>query len=116
MELNMSTDITPVADVNVEGTEPEQAVKSDLTPYSAFKVTNIALVRAGIDDVKVTPQAMYSRAAKGIITSYRDSDDKVWFDGEAFAAWLAKFVAGYVNGGTSAARTDFEALADEYLV
>jgi hypothetical protein len=119
MEAIMATEITvdtaTNGDVTVEGTEAP-VVRPDVTPYGAFKVTNIALVRAGIEDVKVTPQSMYSRAAKDVIASYRDADDKVWFEAEAFHAWLTKFVASYVNGGTSATRIDYDALADEYAL
>ena len=117
MATEITVDMDAKGDMTVEGTEVvEPTRKGDITPYGAHKVTNIALKRAGVEDVKVTPQAMYSRAAKGIIASYRDDDDKVWYDGEAFAAWLTKFVAGYVNGGTSATRIDYDALADEYMV
>ena len=98
----------------VQGTETVAAAKADLTPYGASKVVNVMLVRAGVEGVKVSSQVMYSRAAKGIVASYRDSDGKWWMKGDAFAKWAKRYVDGYVNGTVGSAKTDWDAVADAY--
>jgi hypothetical protein len=87
---------------------------SDVTPYGASKIVNVLLVRAGVEGVKVSSQVMYSRAAKGIVESYRDEDGKWWMKGDAFAKWAKRYVDGYVNGTQSRSVTDWDAVADAY--
>lgn len=87
----------------------------DLTPYAASVVVTALLARAGVD-VKVSSQAMYSRAMKNVIESYRvnGSSGKWMLKGDAFAKWAKRYVDSYVNGTVSSAKTDYEALADQY--
>lgn len=95
----------------------------DLTPYAAMKVLNVLLKRAGLD-FKVSSQAMYSRAIKGTIRSYRLLEDGTrdetrengtWmFEGNSFAQWAKQYVSSYVNGTTMNRKADYESLADKY--
>lgn len=99
---------------------------ADLTPYAASQIVTAMLKKAGVQvpdvktggmkDLVVSSQAMYSRAIKGIIASYRlGGDDGTWmFDGAAFAKWAKQYVDGYVNGTARQTRTDYAKLADEY--
>jgi hypothetical protein len=105
-------------DSTQQGTDETATVERtlpDLTPYAASKVVNTMLARAGVA-VKVTSQAMYSRASKGVVESYRDADGKWFVKGESFARWAKRYVDGYVNGTATQTRVDYDALADLYAV
>lgn len=87
-----------------------------LTPYEAAKVANIVLqAKLGEDNFKeVTPQSMYTKAKNGTIESNyetRDEGEKVFFDGDAFKAWLDK----RVEGTNVSERKDYAKLAEQYL-
>jgi len=89
---------------------------ADLTPFAAHHVVNIMLRNAGIDDVEVRPQMLYSYAKKGVIASNydtREDGEKVYFDGDAFKAWLDRYVAR-VKNGEGASRIDYDKLAEQY--
>ena len=86
----------------------------DITPYAAAKVTNIALKANGLDK-EIKPQMMYTYAKKNVITVVEhEGDEKVYFDGDAFKAWLDKYIVRVQNGDV-AERTDYEALANQYV-
>jgi len=88
-----------------------EATFSPLTPYAAFKVTNIVLESKGIDRT-VTPQMMYSYAKNDrIATITIPGDKRVYFEGGAFKAWLD----AYVDGGAPGSKVNFETLAEQYL-
>jgi hypothetical protein len=83
-----------------------------ITPYAAHKIVNIVLASKGQDKV-VTPQMMYSYAKnKRIATTEVPGSKKVYFDGNAFKAWLDAYVSGQnVAGG----KVNFENLASQYM-
>lgn len=100
----------------VESTDAKvERTFADLTPYAASKVVTAMLAKAGVD-VKVSSQAMYSRASKGVVESYRLADGKWMVKGADFARWAKRYVDGYVNGTASQAKVDYEALAEQYEV
>lgn len=84
----------------------------NLTPYAAAKVTNIVLKAEGLEN-KVTPQMLYTYAKKGTIATV-DGATKVTFDGNAFKAWLDKYVEG-VKSGTAGSKVDYDALATQFM-
>jgi hypothetical protein len=96
---------------------------SDLSPYAASKVIEHVLAKHEISE-KQTPQWLYGYAKRGVIAATCDqgsSDHRahakcthVMFDGDAFAAWLQRYVAGRVSGSSVRGKTDFAALAAEY--
>ena len=85
---------------------------SDLTPYAAFKVTNLVLAAEGLDKV-ITPQMLYSYAQKELIATVPGSKP-ILFQGEAFKEWLDKYVSRVRNGDANA-RVDYEALAEQFM-
>jgi hypothetical protein len=85
---------------------------SDLTPYAAFKVTNLVLAAEGLDKV-ITPQMLYSYAQKELIATVPGSKP-ILFEGEAFKEWLDKYVSRVRNGDANA-RVDYEALAEQFM-
>ena len=88
---------------------------SNITPFAAAKVASIVLAQEGID-AEVKPQMMYSYAKKGLIASNyteRVDGEKVLFDGNAFKAWLDRYVEQARNGNVSS-RVDYELLAQEF--
>ena len=86
----------------------------DITPYAAAKVTNIALKANGLDK-EIKLQMMYTYAKKNVITVVEhEGDEKVYFDGDAFKAWLDSYIVK-VQNGESAARTDYAELASQYI-
>jgi hypothetical protein len=90
---------------------------ANLTPFAAHHVVNIRLRAAGIEDVQVRPQMMYTYAKKGIIASNYDTraeGEKVYFDGDEFKAWLDRYVQK-VKSGSSGARVDYDKLAEQYM-
>lgn len=97
--------------------QDEGRTYADLTPYAASKVVTAMLAKAGVD-VKVSSQAMYSRAAKQVVKAYRGpgstGSQTWWIDGADFARWAKRYVDGYVNGTATRVSTDYEALADQY--
>ena len=86
---------------------------SPLTPYAASQVTNRLLAAAG-SDREIAPQMLYGYAKRNVIATTDGPDDKVYFDGDAFAVWVAAYVKAVISGQTGKARTDYDALAAEY--
>jgi hypothetical protein len=90
---------------------------ANITPFAAAKVVNVVLRNAGIDDVTVAPQMLYNYAKKGIIASNYDTraeNEKVYFDGDAFKAWLDRYVER-VKSGEGTSRVDYDKLAEQYM-
>ena len=90
---------------------------ADITPFAASKVVNIVLRNAGIDDIEVKPQMLYTYAKKNVIASNYDTradNEKVMFDGDAFKAWLDRYVER-VKSGEGASRVDYDKLAEQYI-
>jgi hypothetical protein len=88
---------------------------TNITPFTAAKVASMVLAQEGID-VEVRPQMMYSYAKKGLIASNyneRVDGEKVYFNGDAFKAWLDKYVDNARNGITGS-KVDYELLAQEF--
>jgi hypothetical protein len=92
---------------------------SDLTPYSAF---SIAFAEARADGhtcgnigpikecaVATSPhcpssQAFYGYHKSGVIAGYKQTARPFnWFEGDAFASWLATWRAGKAQGSRSSA-------------
>lgn len=89
---------------------------ANLTPFAAAKVTNIVLQAEGLDKV-VTPQMLYTYAKKNLIASNywtRADGEKIDFVGDAFKAWLDKYVTK-LKSGEGNTRTDYAALAQQYM-
>ena len=83
-----------------------------LTPYAAAKVTNIALASRSLDK-RVTPQMLYTYAKKQLIATVPDTKP-IEFDGDAFKAWLDKYIAK-VESGDAGARVDYDELAKQFM-
>jgi hypothetical protein len=82
-----------------------------LTPYAAFKVTNRVLEAQGIDKT-VSSQMLYGYAKTQRIATVRvEGSKKVYFDGNAFKAWLDAYIAG----GAESGKVNLDALVAEYL-
>jgi hypothetical protein len=83
----------------------------NLTPYAAAQVAN-RVFAAKDQNRKVTPQMMYGYAKNGTIASNyktRAEKEKVYFDGDAFKAWLDK------PASQQAGRVDFDELAKQFM-
>jgi hypothetical protein len=107
------TDETAANDVDTDTETEVPSVPSDITPFYAHQVVNFRLEAEGIDKT-VTPQMMYSYAKKGLIDSNyatRSKGEKIYFNGEAFKNWLAK----YVKNDQVAGSVDIETLAAQYI-
>ena len=88
-------------------------MRAPLTPYAAAKIVNIALASNNIEKT-ITPQMMYTYAKKQYIaTTTIDGDKKVYFDGDSFAEFLAKYIASLKNN--SSRRNDYEKIAEQYM-
>lgn len=97
------------------------ARRSNLTPYAASKVANRLFALDGRVTRHYTEQTMYGYAKNGRIDSnYKQwkadggrgvASYKVELDGESFYAWMQRVVNGST---TTAARHDYDALADEF--
>jgi hypothetical protein len=89
---------------------------ANLTPFAAAQVTNRVLASKELN-VEVRPQMLYSYARKGTIASNyetRTDNEKVMFEGDAFKAWLDRYVERIENG-TEATRVDYDKLAEQYM-
>jgi hypothetical protein len=86
---------------------------ANLTPYAAAKVTNIVLANEELNKV-IKPQMLYTYAKKNIIETTTDETGKVFFVGDAFKAWLDKYVEK-VRNGESTTRTDYSELASQFM-
>jgi hypothetical protein len=99
----------------------DAAGRSSLTPYAASKVANRLFALDGRVKRHYTEQTMYGYAKNGRIASNytqwkRDGGRgvatyKVELDGDAFYAWMKDVVDGKTS---TAARHDYDALADEF--
>lgn len=83
-----------------------------ITPYAAAKVINIVLASQQIDKI-VTPQMMYSYAKNKRIESFKASDKKIYFVGEAFKNFLDEYVESIKNNGSR--RNDYDNIAAQYM-
>ncbi len=113
---------------DVESTDAQVAetrTLPDLTPYAASKVVTAMLAKANVKDakgapLKVSSQAMYSRASKNVVKAYRGpgstGSQTWWIDGANFARWAKRYVDGYVNGTATQSRTDYDTLALQYEI
>lgn len=91
----------------------EQPKRSPLTPYAAWKVAETVLTSLGKDASKLTPQRMYGMAKKGQIETVKfEGDKKVYFDGDAFKAWLDAYISGTATAG---GRQNYDKLAEQYM-
>jgi D-alanyl-D-alanine dipeptidase len=90
---------------------------ANITPFAAAKVTNAILRSNEIEDVTVAPQMLYTYAKKGIIKSNyetRTDNEKIYFDGDEFKAWLDSYVEKVKNGQTGT-KVDYDKLAEQYM-
>jgi len=88
-----------------------------ITPFFAARVVNAKLVAEEIDKT-VTPQMMYNYAKKNVVASNyytRAEGEKIYFEGEAFAKWLKRYVERIQNGEDSSS-FDADAALQSYTI
>jgi hypothetical protein len=114
MSENTVNETVSTEDVeNVDTVTEAPSAPSNITPFFAARVVNFRLEAEGIDKT-VTPQMLYTYAKKGLIASNyatRSEGEKIYFNGEAFKTWLAKYIKNDQVSGS----VDIETLASQYM-